>query len=50
VLAGPAEVYAAGANQLRIEIRGNGEVVTFAFNENGPASEVRVGPITFRRR
>ena len=50
VLSGVAEVYDAEKNQLRIEIAGSGNVVTFGFDGAGKASEVDIGGAQFRRR
>lgn len=49
VLEGPAEVFNADSNQVRVEIRGTGDVVTFGFAGSGPATEVRLGPVLLRR-
>ena len=49
VLEGPAEVFNADSNQVRVEIRGTGDVVTFGFSGSGSATEVRLGPVLLRR-
>lgn len=49
VLEGPAEVFNADSSQLRVEIRGSGDVVRFGFSGSGPATEVRLGPVVLRR-
>lgn len=50
VLESRAEVYDASADQLRIELAGSGQVVTFDFpGDGGPARSVRTGGIRFDR-
>jgi CubicO group peptidase (beta-lactamase class C family) len=46
---GPAEMYDAASNQLRIELFGNGQVVDFVFEGDGPAVALRTFGETFRR-
>ena len=46
---GPAEIYDAAKKQLRIEIAGSGNVVTFAFEGEGPARSLELQGTTFRR-
>ena len=48
-LYGPAELFDAAKQQIRIEIAGSGNVVTFAAPDAGPASALEVQGITFRR-
>jgi hypothetical protein len=50
VLGGPAEVYDAAKNELRIEIAGNGTVVSFRFDGDGPAGAIVVQGDTYLRR
>ena len=49
VLSGPVEVYDAAKSQLRFEIAGTGNVVSFSFNGAGPATALEVQGVTFRR-
>jgi len=49
VLTGPAEILDAPRHQMRIEIAGNGNPVTFVFGASGPAREIQIRGITFRR-
>ena len=49
-LYGPAEIYDAANAQLRIEIAGSGNVVTFRFDGSGPASSLTVQGTTFMRQ
>jgi CubicO group peptidase (beta-lactamase class C family) len=46
---GPVEIYDAAKKQLRIEIAGSGNVVTFAFEGEGPARSLELQGATFRR-
>jgi CubicO group peptidase (beta-lactamase class C family) len=46
---GPAEIYDATKDQLRIEIAGSGEVVTFTFTGPGSARAVELQGVTFAR-
>ena len=46
---GPAEIFDAAKSQLRIEIAGSGDVVTFAFPSRGPAESIELQGVTFRR-
>jgi CubicO group peptidase (beta-lactamase class C family) len=48
-LYGPVEVYDASKDQLRIEIVGSGNVVSFIFPENGPASSLSLQGVKFTR-
>lgn len=48
-LYGPVEVFDASKNQLRIEMAGSGIVVSFKFPEAGPATEIDVQGLTFKR-
>jgi CubicO group peptidase (beta-lactamase class C family) len=48
-LYGPAEIYDAAKQQLRIEIAGSGNVVTFTFADGGPAQSLEVQGVTFTR-
>ena len=50
VLEGPAEVYNAGADQLRVEVIDDGRVAAFHFDEAGRAQSVDLGDIRFPRR
>ncbi len=47
---GPVEVFDAARNQLRIEIAGSGNVVSFAFSDGGPAQSIQLQGVTFSRR
>jgi hypothetical protein len=48
-LYGPAEIFDAARGQLRIEITGSGNVVTFAFVGGGPARSLALQGVTFLR-
>lgn len=48
-LSGPAEIFDASKAQMRIEIAGSGNVVTFAFAADGPAESLTWQGVTFRR-
>jgi len=50
VLEGPAEVFDAEKNQLRIEIAGSGTVVSFRFDGPGAAKSIDLTGTTFLRR
>ena len=50
VLVGPAEVFDADKDQLRIEFAGSGNVVSFRFDGPGAASSIQLAGITFARR
>jgi hypothetical protein len=51
VLEGPAEVYDASKNQLRIEVGGDGRVAAFDFDRGRAAAQtVELGPIRFERK
>ena len=46
---GPAEIYDASKNQLRIEISGSGNIVTFTFPSAGPAESFDLEGTVFKR-
>jgi CubicO group peptidase (beta-lactamase class C family) len=46
---GPAEIYDAAKSQIRIEIAGSGNVVTFSFPSQGPAVSIELQGTTFTR-
>jgi CubicO group peptidase (beta-lactamase class C family) len=46
---GPAEIYDAAKSQLRIEIAGSGNVVTFTFPSSGAARSIELQGMTFTR-
>lgn len=48
-LYGPVEIYDAAKSQLRIELAGSGNVVTFMFAGDGPARSLELQGATFRR-
>jgi CubicO group peptidase (beta-lactamase class C family) len=48
-LYGPAEIYDAAKGQLRIEIAGSGNVVSFSFAGAGPARSLQLQGVTFAR-
>jgi CubicO group peptidase (beta-lactamase class C family) len=48
-LYGPVEIYDAAKGQLRIEIAGSGNVVSFSFDGPGPALKLEVQGVTFTR-
>ena len=48
-LYGPAEIYDAAADQLRIEVVGSGNVVSFVFPAAGPASSITLQGVQFQR-
>jgi CubicO group peptidase (beta-lactamase class C family) len=48
-LYGPVEIYDAAKGQLRIELAGSGNVVTFTFAGTGPARSLELQGATFRR-
>jgi CubicO group peptidase (beta-lactamase class C family) len=50
VLAGPAEVFNAAQDQLRIEIAGSGDVIGFTFGESAQATAIQWQGVTFVRR
>ena len=50
VLEGPVEVFDADKQELRIEVAGTGNVVTFRFEGPGPAGSVELIGATFVRR
>jgi len=50
VLEGPVEVFDAEADQLRIEIAGSGNVVTFRFDGPGAAKSIDLNRATFVRQ
>ena len=47
---GPAEIFDGPRNQLRIEIAGSGNVVSFSFGGAGPAQSIQLQGVTFSRR
>jgi len=49
-LFGPAEPYDPAKGQLRIEIAGGGQVVTFEFTDPGPAKSLSLQGVTFVRQ
>ena len=49
VLDGPAEIFDASKHQMRIEVAGTGNPVTFAFGGNGPARSVQLDGVAFTR-
>jgi len=49
-LQGPAEVFDASKHQLRVEIAGSGNVITFQFAGPGPASAIDFQGVTLQRR
>ena len=50
VLEGPAEVFNAALDQLRIDVAGSATPVTFRFAESGPAVSLSIGAVTMARR
>ena len=46
---GPMEIFDATKDQMRFEIAGSGQVMTFTFPETGPATEVAVAGLKFAR-
>lgn len=48
-LYGPAEIFDASKGQLRIELAGSGNVLTFAFTGEGPARSLEWQGVTFAR-
>ncbi len=46
---GPVEIFDASKNQMRIEVVGSGNVVTFNFPETGPAASVSLQGALFKR-
>jgi len=48
-LYGPVEVFDASKDQMRIEIVGSGNVVSFIFPQTGPASSLSLQGVTFTR-
>ncbi|HET9326041.1 MAG TPA: hypothetical protein VFQ05_04645, partial [Candidatus Eisenbacteria bacterium] len=46
---GSAENYDATQGQMRIEVAGSGQVVTFQFAGAGPAQSIELAGVTFRR-
>lgn len=49
-LYGPAEVFDAAKNQMRLELAGSGNVVTFSFPGAGRAQSIDLQGVTFRRK
>lgn len=50
VLGGPTEVFDAEKDQLRIEVAGSGNIVTFRLDAPGAAQSIDFNRITFSRR
>ena len=48
-LYGPVEVFDAAKDQLRLEIVGSGNVVSFSFPQSGPASSLELQGVKFTR-
>jgi CubicO group peptidase (beta-lactamase class C family) len=48
-LYGPVEIFDASKDQMRIEIVGSGNVVSFTFPQTGPASSISLQGVTFAR-
>lgn len=48
-LYGPVEIFDASKDEMRIEIVGSGNVVSFTFPPNGPASSISLQGVTFAR-
>lgn len=48
-LYGPAEIYDAAKAQMRIEIAGSGDIVSFAFSGRGPAESLELQGVKFTR-
>jgi CubicO group peptidase (beta-lactamase class C family) len=48
-LYGPVEIYDAAKRQMRIEIAGSGEIVTFVFGGDGPAQSLVLQGVKFTR-
>jgi CubicO group peptidase (beta-lactamase class C family)/ketosteroid isomerase-like protein len=46
---GPVEIFDGSKSQMRIEIAGSGNVVTFEFPDSGPARSINLQGVTFRR-
>ncbi|HVF38921.1 MAG TPA: serine hydrolase [Gemmatimonadaceae bacterium] len=49
VVYGPVEIFDAAKNQMRIEVAGSGNVLTFSFPGAGPARSVELSGVTFQR-
>ena len=49
VLRGPAEIFDAAKDQMRVEIAGSGTPIGFGFRGRGPASSIQVQGVTFTR-
>jgi hypothetical protein len=49
-LYGPVEVFDAAKNQMRVEVAGSGNVVTFTFPPTGPAQSIDLQGTAFRRK
>jgi CubicO group peptidase (beta-lactamase class C family) len=47
---GPVEIMDASRNQMRVEVAGSGNVVTFAFDASGWARSIQLQGVTFTRR
>ena len=50
VLEGPAEIFDAAQQQMRIEIAGTGHPVAFTFEGSGAATAIQLQGVTFTRR
>jgi hypothetical protein len=48
-LYGPVEVFDASKDQMRLEIVGSGNVVSFIFPQTGPASSLSLQGVNFTR-
>ena len=48
-LFGPAEIYDASKDQIRVEFVGSGSVLNFTFGASGPATKVTLGDVAFTR-
>jgi CubicO group peptidase (beta-lactamase class C family) len=48
-LYGPVEIFDASKDQMRIEIVGSGNVISFTFPQSGPASSISLQGLTFTR-
>ena len=46
---GPVEIYDASKNQMRVEIAGSGNIVTFTFGPSGPATSLDVSGTVLAR-
>jgi CubicO group peptidase (beta-lactamase class C family) len=48
-LYGPVEIFDASKDQMRMEIVGSGNVISFTFPQSGPASSISLQGLTFTR-